>query len=109
MRLIEDDHRVCIVDVEGASDFIVDEVVVRHKDQVSALDSVSSCVVWAELVADCLLVNVFNILRLPRHMGSSIGAIFEEYALTTSLKLLCRPASGVQCSPFVDVNAGVDA
>ena len=109
MRLIKDDHRVCIVDVEGTSDFIVNEVVVRHKDQVSALDSVSSCIVWTELVAFCLLVNVFNIERLPRHVGSGIGAIFKEYTLATSLKLLSRSTRGVQCSTFVDVNAGIDA
>ena len=72
MGLVENDHRVVILDVERLSDLLVDQVVVGHEDKVGPSHSILGRVVRTVLPLLSELVNLFDVHRFPRHAKSAI-------------------------------------
>ena len=106
MRLVKDDHRICVVYLEVLSNLFVNQVVVWHKNEVCSRNSVLCCIIGAILVLDCLLVNLLDVHRVPRHLSFALITILVEKARVDTL--LGGSASGIEREAFIHVYLRVD-
>ena len=101
MSLIEYDDRVSVVDLKVLSDFLVDQIVIGHEYKVCSCNPIFGGIIWAVLMLDSLLVNLFNIHRIPRHFNLTLISVLVKLARVYSL--LCCSARRVKREPFVHV------
>ena len=106
MRLVKDDHRVSVVDLEVLSDLFIDEIVVWHENEVCGRDSVLGRVIGTILVLDCLFVNLLDVHRVPRHLSLALITILVEKAWVNTL--LRSSAGCIKCEAFVHVYLRID-
>jgi hypothetical protein len=80
MRLVKYQDRVSILNFKVFLDFFIDEVVVRHEDQVSSSSSIFVGEVGTVLLPLCKLMKLFNVHRLPWHLSFPFFAVFKKDA-----------------------------
>ena len=105
--LVKDDDRVVIINVEVFANFLINEVVVGHEDEVCARDTILGCVVRAIIPLEGELVHFLDIHRLPRHVLPPIVLVFEVGARIDAF--LGSSTRCVQPVPFVNIDVWVDA
>jgi NDP-sugar pyrophosphorylase family protein len=80
VSFVKNDDGVGILNLEVLLDFLVDEVVVWHEDQVSCRSTVFVSEVWTVLFTLCDLVKLFNVHCFPGHLRFAFIAVFEKDA-----------------------------
>jgi hypothetical protein len=108
VRLIEDDDRVRKIDVEVFSNAAINQVIVRHEDQISAADTALLLEVWTDLLRLRNLVQVLDVKRRPRNILADISARVAPVN-TVSTAGHQTAASSVQGRPSLVVNCLVSA
>ena len=102
MSLIKDNYRICITYFEVLSDFLFDQVVVRHEDDISHWSSVLVGKEWTDLLPLRNVMQLFNIMGRPAHDVVSFVSIFEVDAWVHSS--LRRSASCVESEASSHIN-----
>lgn len=89
--LVENDYRIFVVDVVILPDFFIDQVVVRHKDNVCLARSVFRRVVRAKLVPLRHLVDLLDVEWLPREVLATAVPVLKIQAwIEALLRILAR-------------------
>ena len=107
MSLIEDQKRILESDFVGLADLLIDQVVIRHEDNVGRICSILRCVVGTEHMHGGLFMQLLHIERLPRHLFSPLVSITVVDAGIYTL--LGGRACSIQLIASVLVYVGVDA
>ena len=107
MSFIKDDDRVLKADFEVLSDSGIDEVVVRHKDQISLLDSTFHGVVRTDGELLGHFVQILYVHGLPSEaFGVTLLGVSSVNAL---VRLPSLSASTIQLGAFQSVDSFVHA
>lgn len=107
MRFIKNQYRILEVNVKIFSNFFINKVIVRHKDDVCSSCPVFHGVVWAKDLFLCGLVQFFNIKWIPGKRLVNGFSVLIVYTWVETLLHTLAPSVESESSCHVDgrVNA----
>ena len=77
MRLVDYNHRVLVLYLESLPYFLIDQIVVRHENEICGGNTVLRGIVGAVLVLESRFMDVFDIGGLTRHLSLSDLPVLE--------------------------------
>jgi len=95
MSLVEDDNRVVEFQVEAVADLLVDQVVVRHEDDIGHVGSFFVAVIGAELESFGQFVEFFNVGDVPLHVSGLLPILVVDAGVDCLLRIFTGSVEGI--------------